>query len=228
MAVITVIFRTRDDEIGLAEALAALVPAATDGFVRDVVVVDRGSRDGTLTVADIAGCAIVEERGGGGLGAAAELARGDWLLFLAPGAAVEADWQGEARAFIDRALADGEARRRAALFGLRRVDGGLRARLAETSAWLRTRMLLAPHRGQGMLLSRALYRSLGGHRAVGDMAGADLMRRIGRRQLTYLRSRLLVRAPRSRPPVLRSLRNAACLTLFALGMPAGVVGRLSG
>ncbi len=57
---ITAIIETRDDEVPLAHALAALVPAATEGVLREVIVIDHGSRDGTLTVADIAGCTVIE------------------------------------------------------------------------------------------------------------------------------------------------------------------------
>ena len=68
---ISVIFATKDDEAGLAWSLAALVPAATEGIVRDVTVVDDGSRDGTLVVADAAGCSILSGRDGEGQASAA-------------------------------------------------------------------------------------------------------------------------------------------------------------
>jgi hypothetical protein len=106
---ITLIIATRDDEEDLAHALAALAPAAMDGVVRDAIVVDAGSRDGTLEVADEAGCAVVRGSGAAALMQAAELARGDWLLFLSPAAVLEAGWPGEALGFIDRAFMAGTA-----------------------------------------------------------------------------------------------------------------------
>ena len=124
---ITAILSTRDDEIGLALALSALVPAATEGIVREAIVVDGGSRDGTLAVADAAGCTIVPDAGDG-LRQAASAARGDWLLFLTPAAVLETGWQSEVIAFVDRATMAGEARRRAAAFRFGRMDGGFAAR----------------------------------------------------------------------------------------------------
>ena len=56
---ITAILTTRDNEIDLAFALAPLVSAAVEGVLREVIVVDDGSRDGTVAVADAAGCKIV-------------------------------------------------------------------------------------------------------------------------------------------------------------------------
>jgi glycosyltransferase involved in cell wall biosynthesis len=113
---ITAIIETRDDEVGLAHALAALVPAATEGVVREVIVVDHGSSDGTLTVADTAGCTVVEATkvAGDARRYAAETARGDWLLFLSPLASLTPGWQVAAIAFIDRALVTGTAQSRVA------------------------------------------------------------------------------------------------------------------
>ncbi len=104
---ITAIIATRDDEENLAHALAALAPAAMEGIVRDAIVVDAGSRDGTLAVADEAGCALVEGSGAEALMRAADMARGDWLLFLSPASLLESGWQGEALAFVDRAFMAG-------------------------------------------------------------------------------------------------------------------------
>jgi len=225
---ITAVFRTKDDEVGLAKALAALVPAATEGIVRDVVVVDAGSSDGTLAVADAAGCTILHEADGDGFRDAVDAARADWLLFLSPAAVLEPQWHGEVLAFIDRAILAGEGRRRGAVFRLGRVESGLRARLAESSAALRSRLLAAPRAEQGLLVSRTLYRALGGHRPVGAFAEADLARRIGRRRLELLRAHALVRASGDRPGPFRRLRNAVTLALFVLHMPPGLIERLSG
>ena len=52
----SVIVATHDSERALVPTLAALVPGATAGFVREVIVADGGSRDETEQVADIAGC----------------------------------------------------------------------------------------------------------------------------------------------------------------------------
>jgi glycosyltransferase involved in cell wall biosynthesis len=226
---ITVIIATRDDEEDLAHSLAALAPAAMDGIVRDVVVVDAGSGDGTLEVADEAGCKVVRGSGAAALMEAADAARGDWLLFLSPSSILEGGWQGEALAFMDRAAMAGNARTAAAAFRLRRPDAGLGQRIAERVSRFRTRFLAAPYGEQGLLLSRHAYRSLGGHRDLAAMADVDIARRIGRRHLTELRAHAMVRqGGRRRGGAGRSLRNAACVTLFVLRLPPRMIGRLAG
>lgn len=227
---ITAILPARDEEVGLAMTLAALVPAATDGLIREAIVVDEGSSDGTLAVADAAGCTVLRGVGGAGLGQAADAARGDWLLFLPPGSVLEANWEGEVLAFVDAAVVAGRARERAATFRLGRLEPGGRARRAEWLARLRTRLFAAPREEQGLLVSRAFYRALGGHRPLAAMADIDLARRIGRRRLTLLRSRALVRCPEGQagPGFRKALRNAACLALFVLRLPPQLIGRIAG
>jgi len=128
---ITVIIETRDSEVALAQALTRLVPAATEGILREVIVVDHGSADGTLAVADAAGCTIVEvaKLAGDPLRHAAECARGDWLMFLSPAAVLAPGWQDAAMAFVDRALLAGRAPAASALFYRGRIVSGWRARL---------------------------------------------------------------------------------------------------
>ena len=163
---ITVVIETHDDEVGLAHALAALVPAATEGIVREVVIIDRGSRDGTLVVADAAGCTIIDARKvvGDSRHQAAEQARGDWLLFLSPLSTLAPGWQGEALAFIDRAVVSGDGRASAATFRGGRLVVGWRARMAEWSAGFQSRLVAAPRAGEGRLISKGFYLARAGHR----------------------------------------------------------------
>lgn len=187
---ISAIFSTLDDEVGLALALAALVPAATEGVVRDVVVIDEGSRDGTLKVADAAGCTIVGEPGEAGRRQAIQSARADWLLFLSPQTVLPPVWQDEAIAFVDRAIMAGSGRESAAAFRLRHAMPDFATRLAARAAVLRTRLLGRPLPEQGLLISRSLYRALGGP----ALTYGEVARHVGRRNLTLLETAATVRS----------------------------------
>lgn len=166
---ITAIIETRDDEVQLAHALAALVPAATEGALRDVVVIDHGSADGTLVVADAAGCVILpanSEATEARHRAVAD-ARGDWLLFLSPHSVLDTDWHNEALAFIDRTVVDGVARARVAVFRDGRLLRGWRRRLASWLAGRPSRLLAPPRPGQARLISKGYYLAHAG-RLAGD------------------------------------------------------------
>jgi len=86
---LTIIMECRDNEAELAQTLSALVPGAVEGVVRDVIVLDRGSRDGSSTVADAAGCRFLAAWD---MPEVLRSARGDWLLLLQPGARPMTGW----------------------------------------------------------------------------------------------------------------------------------------
>ena len=99
---ISVVIPTLDAEAGLTATLSALVPATVQGLVREVVIADGGSEDGTSEIADIAGAEfVVSEKGRGTqLAAGADHARSDWLLFLHADTVLQSGWEREAATFM--------------------------------------------------------------------------------------------------------------------------------
>jgi glycosyltransferase involved in cell wall biosynthesis len=168
----SVIIATHDSERLLVHTLSALVPGATAGLVREVIVADGRSTDETEQVADYAGCVFFSsgEPLGGRFKAAAQRARGDWLMFLRPGAVPRPTWIDETLALVQQGPAG------AAVF--RGQPSGLFPRLFK----------LVPHPDQGLILSKTLYRELGGHRDGTASPEQDLLRRIGRSRLRTLRT----------------------------------------
>jgi glycosyltransferase involved in cell wall biosynthesis len=175
--VFSIVIATRDSERALVPTLAALFPGVMAGMIREVIVADGGSTDETEQIADIAGCRFTAstEPLGTRLKAAAASARGSWLMFLRAGAVPGPSWVDEVSAFVEQSgLQD---QQRAAAF----AAGGS----AFTAVWRRLPGLL-PDPGQGMIIAKSFYDSLGGHRGHVD-AERDLLRRIGRRRLVTLR-----------------------------------------
>ncbi len=193
---LSVVIATNDSERALVPTLAALVPGAPAGLVREVIVADACSRDRTATVADIAGCRIIVsgEPLGARLKAAAAAARSDWLLFLRPGVALDPSWIGEAERFIEAAEAGERCETRAATFRPAPPTGSERPALIEMLSLLRLSLGGRPRPEQGLLLSQRNYRRLGGHCGSED-AEADIIRRLGRRNVVMLRSAAFVARP---------------------------------
>src|ERR1044071_7381088 len=100
----SILIATHDSERALVPTLAALVPGATAGIVREVIIADGGSRDKTEEVADIAGCRFLvsAEPRGARLKTAANQARGEWLMFLHAGAVPGSTWIDEVIAFTEK------------------------------------------------------------------------------------------------------------------------------
>ncbi len=181
---LSVIIATLDSERTLVPTLAALVPGAMAGLVREVLVADGGSGDETAVVADVAGCNFMLVKGplGGRLTAAAAAARAPWLLFLRPGTILDAPWTGEASSFLEQAAGEPRAAvfRRAAP-----AQSGARDALLLFAAALGGR----PRPEQGLIISKQLYQQIGGHSERAANPEAELLRRLGRRQLVTLSTR---------------------------------------
>ena len=186
---LSVIIPTLNSERMLVPTLAMLVSGAMSGIVREVTVVDGGSTDGTLEVADAAGCAVLASSAplGGRLKAAAAAARSPWLMFLRAGTVLDATWLDETARFIEEAeLSD--APRTAAVF---RKSISARAAcpvLFEALALLKFGLFGRAHPDQGLLIDARLYNKIGGHRETANDPEADLLARLGRRRILMLRS----------------------------------------
>jgi rSAM/selenodomain-associated transferase 2 len=228
---ISVIIPTLNAEARLAEAMTALVPAAVDGLVREVIVIDGGSGDRTAAIADQAGANFVVRTGGRGyqLAAGAHRARFPWLLFLHADTVLEPGWERDAVAFMD-AVDAGKRPLAAAAFRFALDDDGVRPRLLERMVALRCALLRLPYGDQGVLIPKLLYAEVGGYNPHPLMEDVDFVRRLGRRRLTMLRPRAVTSAARYRREgyLLRSMRNLMCLSLYFLRVPTSVLNRIYG
>jgi glycosyltransferase involved in cell wall biosynthesis len=181
---ISVVIPTHESERLLLPTLAALVPGALAGLVRDVIVADAGSQDETEKVADVAGCRFETIPGslGARLAAAAALARAPWLLFLRPGSIPDATWINA----VERFVSEGElaGNERAAVFRLRLGRG--RSALAEALLLAVASLGARPKPEQGLLVSKEMYGRIGPHSADHDNPELDLLRRLGRRRIVVL------------------------------------------
>lgn len=226
---ISVVIPTLNAEASLPRTFDCLIPAAVRGLVREVIVSDGGSSDGTVALADAVGAHIVSgERGRGPqLAAGAVAARSDWLLFLHADTALAQGWEAEVEGFLERASLE---RPRAAAFRFALDDANLAARLLERLVALRCFLFGLPYGDQGLLISKRLYRQIGGYRPLPLMEDVDMIRRIGRRRLTMLRTRAVTSAERFRKAgyLRRSLRNLGILFLYALHVPPRVLAKLYG
>jgi hypothetical protein len=186
---LSVVIATHESERRLVPTLAALVPGAMAGVVREVIVADAGSQDATAQVADVAGCHFVVTPGpvGARLKAAVVRARAPWLLFLRPGTVPDVTWVEETSRFMREAEL-GVRADQAAVFRPAPAAGSRRPVLAEALALLAIALGARPRPDQGLLIARTHYDALGGHRADAADPEANLIRRLGRRRIVMLRS----------------------------------------
>ena len=223
---LAVIIPTLNAADGLPACLAALVQARNDGLIAHVIVSDGGSSDATLAIARDAQAQLVTGQPGRGqqLQRGADAATAPWLLFLHADTVLEPGWADAARTHM------AQAPDHAAVFTFAlNEDSAPAHRLARMVAW-RVRVLGLPYGDQALLISRALYDEIGGYRAMPLMEDVDIVRRLGRRRLRMLHPRAITSARRylREGYLMRSTRNLFCLSLYFLGVPAGLIKRIYG
>jgi len=184
---ISVVIATHESEVLLVPTLAALVPGALAGIVREVIVADGGSTDATAKVADVAGCRYVVTAAplGERLRSAAGLARASWLLFLEPGVVPEPGWIDEVTRFVQQTDDTADAAR-AAVFRPA-TTARRRSAIADALAHLAAALIGRLSSAQGLLIAKRHYDALGGHDTDHVEPERDLLRRLGRRRITMLR-----------------------------------------
>jgi len=224
---ISVVIPTLNSERSLAYCLARLVSGVVTGLVGEVVIADGGSTDETARIAEATGARFVQGPKGRGiqLAAGAEAARGDWLLFLHADTVLDQGWEEEAARFIEQAGME-----RAAAFRFALDDFSPGARRLEKLVGLRCALFALPYGDQGLLISRRLYRRIGGFKPMELMEDVDIVQRLGRRRLVMLGTRAVTSAGkfRERGYAIRSARNLALLMFYVLRVPPRVLARLYG
>jgi len=172
---LSVIVPTLDE----AEALPAALAAARQPGVTEIIVVDGGSRDGTLALARALADRVLETARGRArqMNAGAAVARGDVLLFLHADTRLPAGYaQAVARALADPRVVGGR-------FDVRLDATGVAYRVVGRLISVRSRVTRVATGDQAIFVRRAVFARLGGYPAVPlmeDVALSRALKRAGR------------------------------------------------
>jgi len=171
-APISIVIPTLNAAAELGPCLAALTEGLQAGLIRELIVSDGGSADGTVALAEAAGGVLVSGPAGRGAQVARGVAAagGAWLLILHADTRLAPGWSDAVSSY----LAGPE---RAGWFRLRFRGGGVPGRIVAGWANLRSRLGL-PYGDQGLLVPAALLARLGGYPALPLMEDVAVARRL--------------------------------------------------
>jgi len=217
-APLTIVIPAYNAEAVLPLCLSSLLPGLETSLIREVILVDGGSADQTIRIAEGAGATVLRspvKQRAAQLRLGFDHARGKWLLFLHADTALSRDWAERVQAHL--------ATRpdQAAAFTLAyRSDAPMAKVVARRANW-RARVLALPYGDQGLLISRDLYVHVGGYADIPFMEDVHLVRRLGKKRLTLLSAEARTDAAKYERDGWRkrSWQNALLITRYLLGAP---------
>ena len=200
----------------LDACLSSLLPGLEAGLIREVILVDGGSYDGTARIAEATGATVISSptRGRAAqLRLGAQTARGTWFLFLHADTALSRDWAERTLAHI--AHTPDQAGAFTLVF---RSDDSMAKTVARRANW-RARALGLPYGDQGLLISRKVYAEVGGYPDIPLMEDVALVQAIGKRRLRLLSAQAHTSAEKYHRDGWRrrSWRNTLIITRYLLG-----------
>jgi len=172
-APLSIIIPTLNGADRLGPTLASVFEAVEDGLLAELIIADGGSGDEIQAVADEVGAALVQTAAGRGtqLAAAANIAQGQWLLFLHSDTVLSSGWPNTVRAH----MAKGQ---NAGYFQLRFDAQGLAPKIVAGWANLRSKVFGLPYGDQGLLIPALLYCQIGGYPEIPLMEDVAIARKL--------------------------------------------------
>ena len=220
---ISVIIPTLDEEGCLAGTLERLRGAD----LSEVIVVDGGSADGTVRVAEEMGAITLRTSAGRGrqqnLGA--ERSSGDILLFLHADTALPADFPKHVRGTL---ATPGTS---AGAFRFRLDADGWGLALVERMVALRCAVFAMPYGDQAIFTTREAFERVGRFRDLPVMEDFDLIRRlkrIGRIRLAPMAAVTSARRWRREGVLRATIKHQACILGYYLGVRPELMARMRG
>jgi len=214
---ISVVIPTLDAEDHLVRTLSSLVPGVVEGLIKEVIVVDGGSQDSTLEIADSTGCEIIRSDQARGLQLwhGCKAAKGDWLLILHSDSQLGEGWLDAVRWHMKNFPL------RAAYFELKFDDASALSKVWAEAVAMRARWLAMPSGDHGLLLSKPLYDSAGGYKDQAAFEDVALAMALGRARLRPLAATLTTGADRFRFKGWRValMTQTVRFVLYLLGVP---------
>lgn len=214
-APISVVIPTLNAEEALGPCLGSLGEGLAEGLIREVIVTDGGSSDGTVKLAETAGAEVIAgtPSRGGQLQRGCEAAKGEWLFVLHADSILDEGWSAAVLDHLQRSNGN------AGYFKLAFRAKGLAPKIVASWANWRSEMFGLPYGDQGLLIPRVLYDDAGGFDDIPLMEDVALNRRL-RRRLVKLNATVTTSADRYERDgwVKRSFRNFATLMRYFAGV----------
>jgi len=218
---LSVIIPTLNEELNLPATLIAVGNPNQD---LEVIVVDAGSTDQTVAIAQQHGCKVFVGNPGRAqqMNAGAAIATGEHLLFLHADTRLPKGYRHEIQRVLDTRVACGA-------FPLEIDSTGVALRMIELGVAFRSRVLQMPYGDQALFFYSADFYGQNGFRQIAIMEDYELMARMRKTGRIGLASQPVKTSARrwTKKGILRTtLVNQLCVIAYRLGFSDKIIARL--
>jgi hypothetical protein len=217
---VAVVIPALDEEAMIAASIAS---ARTAG-VREIIVVDGGSRDATIATARAAGAHVIESAPirGKQLNDGAKSASSEAIIFLHADTLLPENAAHAVSGAIESGYEFGG-------FRLRFLEKSRRLRFVANMINLRTTLTLSPWGDQAQFITRAAFENVGGYREIAIMEDYDLAQRMRRRGKSILLPHFIETSGRrflTKGIVATTARNWRIVASYRLGVDPERLARM--
>ncbi len=218
---LSVIIPTLNEEMNLQATLDSVGAASRD---LEVIVVDAGSTDQTVEIAQQFGCKVFVGNPGRAnqLNAGAAIATGEHLLFLHADTRLPADYRLEIEHVLAAPVACGA-------FPLQIDAQGIALRMVESGVAFRSRILQMPYGDQALFFRAVDFYEHHGYKKMSIMEDYELVARMRKTGVIGLASKPVKTSARrwKKKGILRTtLLNQMCVIAYRLGFSDQTIARL--
>ena len=176
MSKISIIIPTINEANNLPLLLSDLSTIHKDG---EIIIVDCGSEDKTIDIANIYGAKVFiskERNRGLQLDIGARNSRGDWLIFLHADTRLSHDWFRKTNSFL-------KGNKNSIYYFKFKIDHKkIIYRVLEILVNLRSKYFKQPYGDQGLIIHRSIYIKNNGFRKIPIMEDVDFFRRLNNKK----------------------------------------------
>ena len=198
-----------------ASSTISFTLANVSKYINNIIIVDADSKDNTVQIAKKYKVKIIKSLANRGkqLHIGALSSNTDWLLFLHADTLLSKNSFKEMQKFIEMQP------NKAGYFMLKFNSNKYFASILEKIVYFRNKIFHLPYGDQGLLISKKLYKNIGGFAPIPIMEDVNIIRRISYRNLILINSYVITDASKyiEYGWIKRTFINVTCITLYFIG-----------
>ena len=191
-----------------------------------IIIIDAGSKDLTKIICKKFNTQFFTSKKNRGLqlNIGGEKSDSDWIFFLHADSILENYAIDEIKKFISNK----ENNFKAAAFKLKFNQNNIYAFLLSKIVFFRSKYLKLPYGDQGLIISKAFYKKIGGFKPLPIMEDVEIVKNIGFKNIRILDSYIITDSIRYKNQgwLIRPLINLYCLSLYFLGFNINLINRI--